>query len=171
MSVLFFIAMKLFQILLIALVFPFMANAQSHTTDRFHEDHEDAKSFFFYRNTLRMFNMNDNPQIDELIRDIEKMKFLTISKSGSEFNNDEYRSLVDNYHDESFEDLMTMRAEGSNFNVLIKERNKVTHGLVVLLDNDDSFSILDIKGAVPIDRVVELVGYVQSAEDFDFDWD
>ncbi len=163
--------MKSLQILLIALLLPFIANAQSNTTDRFHEDHEDATSLFFYRNTLRMFNVKDNPKIDELIRDIEKMKFLTISKSGAEFTTDEYRSLVNNYHDESFEDLMTMRSEGNNFNVLIKEKNKVTHGLVVLLDSDENFSILDIKGAVPIDRVVELVGYVQSAEDFDLEWD
>ncbi|MEJ2004441.1 MAG: DUF4252 domain-containing protein [Cyclobacteriaceae bacterium] len=163
--------MKTIQILLIVFLFPVLALAQSETTDRFHDEHEGAKSLFFYRNTIRMFNMNDNPKIDELIRDIEKMKFLMISKSESGFSNDEYRTLVKEYHEERFEDLMSMRAEGSNFNVLIKERNKVTHGLVVLLDNEDEFAILDIKGAVPINRVVELVGYVQSADDFDLDWD
>jgi len=163
--------MRSIHLLLFLLIIPLVGVSQTETTDQFHEDHDDAFALFFYRNTIRMFNFNDNPKIDELIRDIEKMKFLRISKSETGFTRDEYRGLVDGYHEESFEDLMSMRAEGSNFNILIKEKDKVTRGLVVLLDNEDDFAILDIKGAVPIDRVVELVGYVQSAEDFDLNWD
>ncbi|MCA6073692.1 DUF4252 domain-containing protein [Fulvivirga sedimenti] len=145
--------------------------AQSETTNQFHEDHEEAMALFFYRNSLRMLNMKDNPQLDELIRDIEKMKFLRISKSESDFDKNQYKDLVGKYHNEEFEDLMTIRSEGSNLNVFIKEKDKVTKGLVILLDNDDDFAILDIKGAVPLDRVAELMNYVRSTEDLDLNWD
>ena len=160
-----------FLVLIFFLLMAGGAMAQSRTTNAFHDEHDEALALFFYRNTLRMFNMNDNPKLDELIRDIEKMKFLRISKSESEFSRQEYNALVSEYHSEDFEDLMNMRADGSNFNVFIKEKNKVTEGLVVLLDSDDDFAILDIKGAVPLNRLVELVNYVKTAEDFNFDWD
>jgi hypothetical protein len=99
------------------------------------------------------------------------MKFLRISKSESDFDKNQYKDLVGKYHNEEFEDLMTIRSEGSNLNVFIKEKDKVTKGLVILLDNDDDFAILDIKGAVPLDRVAELMNYVRSTEDLDLNWD
>ena len=158
-------------ILLLVFALPATLFAQSETTDRFHKKNDDATALFFYRNSLRMLNMNDNPQVEELIRDIEKMKFLRVSKSESGFDKAQYRSLVDEYHEEQFEDLMTMRSDGTNFNVFIKEKDKITKGLVILLDSEDDFAILDIKGAVPLNRVAELVKYVQSTDDLDFNWD
>ncbi len=162
---------KLFLLLIVLAMQMPLLMAQSETTDQFHKNHDEAFALFFYRNTLRMLNMKDNAELEALIRDIEKMKFLRISKSESDFDRDQYKALVSKYHDEEFEDLMTMRSEGSNLNVFIKEKNKVTKGLVVLLDNDDDFAILDIKGAVPLDRVAELMNYVRSTEDLDLNWD
>ena len=50
--------------------------AQSKTTETLHEKYSDSRSFFFYNNTLRMLNQEENKEFDELIKDIEKMKLL-----------------------------------------------------------------------------------------------
>ncbi len=159
---------KIFYIPLILLLFwAAPLKAQTETTDGFHEKHEDAFSLFFYKNTLRMLNMQDSEEFAELIRDIEKMKFLRIDRSG--LSKDEYTELVNSYHKESFEDLMTMRSQGANLNVFIKEKDKITRGLVILMEDEENFSILDIKGAVPLQRIAELVSKLQSADSFNWD--
>jgi hypothetical protein len=142
--------------------------AQSETTDKFHEDHEDAFTLFFYKNTLRMLNVQDNKEFEELIRDIDKMKFLRIEKEKYSFDNSKLKSLADQYRKESFEDLMDMRSQGANLNVFIKEKDKITTGLVILMEDEENFSILDIKGAVPLSRIAELVSKLQSADSFNW---
>ena len=116
-----------------------------------------------------MLNMQDNEEFAELIRDIDKMKFLRIEKSAADFSRAEYNDLVEGYRGESFEDLMTMRSQGANLNVFIKEKNKTTNGLVILMEDEENFSILDIKGAVPLKRIAELVSQLQSADSFNWD--
>ena len=66
---------------------------------------------------------------------------------------------------------MTMRHQGANLNVFIKEKNETTTGLVILMEDDENFSILDIKGAVPLQRIAELVSKLQSADGIDLGWD
>jgi sulfur relay (sulfurtransferase) complex TusBCD TusD component (DsrE family) len=48
------------------------ASAQSKTTEALEKKHSDALKLFFYQNTLRMLNQKNDPNFDELIKDIEK---------------------------------------------------------------------------------------------------
>lgn len=145
------------------LVLPLLTRAQSETTSRFHQDHEEAFTLFFYHNTLRMMNMTDDPDFHEMIKDIDKMKFLRLDKEKDEVDNQELNDLIARYHQESFDDLMNMRSEGMKFNIFIQEKNKVTTGLVILFEDKESFSILDIKGAVPLSRIAELATKISDA--------
>ena len=136
--------------------------AQSRTTQEFHKDHEDAFVLFFYSNTLKMLNQDDNPEFEELIRDIEKMKFVRVNKSDAGLDKDDYNELVEDFYDDDFEDLMNMRHEGMNVNAYIQEDDGVTTGIVMLMDDDESISILDIKGAVPLSKMASLLSKVQN---------
>ena len=51
--------------------------AQTKTTQALDDKYE-GLSLYFYKNTLRMLNQTDDPSFDELIKDIEKMKFMMI---------------------------------------------------------------------------------------------
>ena len=77
---------------------------QSKTTEALQKKYDDAMVFFFYNNTLRMLNQNDDKSFDELIKDIEKMKFLMIDKSKN-FGPTDYKKLVSDYKAESFEEF------------------------------------------------------------------
>ena len=117
---------------------PILSIAQSKTTKAFNEDHEDAFTLFFYSNTLKMLNQDDNPEFEELIKDIDKMKFIRVDKAKENVGKDEYKELVADYYDEDFEDLMTMRHEGMNVNAYIKEDDGVTTGIILLMQDDES---------------------------------
>lgn len=147
---------------LLLLMSPVLSFAQSSTTQAFHEDHEDAFVLFFYRNTLKMLNQDDNPDFIEIIKDIDKMKFIRVNKLEEGLKKEDYNQLVKDYYDEDFEDLMTMRHEGMNVNAYIQEDDGVTTGIVILMQDDQTISILDIKGTVPISKMATIITKVQN---------
>ena len=156
--------MKSFYILILFALTPTVMMAQSKTTQEFHKDHEEAFVLFFYSNTLKMLNQDDNPEFAELIKDIDKMKFIRVNKQESDLDDDAFSDLEEDFHDDNFEDLMTMRHEGMNVKAYIQEDDGVTTGIVMLMQDDESLSILDVKGAVPLNKLASLI---QRVRDFD----
>ena len=98
------------------MAFAFNGQAQSKTTEKLHKKYDEALSLFFYNNTLRMINQKNDQEFDALIKDIEKMKFLMIQKE--DFGKDDYKKLISDYKSESFEEMMTSRHDGKNFDGL-----------------------------------------------------
>lgn len=153
----------MYRLIIFLLAFtPIFGYAQSKTTQAFHKQHEDAFVLFFYSNTLKMLNQDDNPEFEELIRDIEKMKFVRVNIAEAGLDKDDYNDLVEDFYDDDFEDLMTMRHEGMNVSAYIQEDDGVTTGIVMLMQDDESISILDIKGAVPLNKMASLISKVQN---------
>ncbi|MFZ6011508.1 MAG: DUF4252 domain-containing protein [Bacteroidota bacterium] len=156
--------LKLSLFLFLILASPLFSLAQSKTTERLHKKHEDALSLFFYNNTLRMLNQNEDKQFDELIKDIEKMKFLMIKKD-PEFATADYKKLVGDYKAESFEEIMTSRHEGKNFDVYLKEKDKKTIGMLVLINDSSNLYVLDIVGRIALDNVTKLYQMLDESAD------
>lgn len=152
---------KIFFSIMVLLMLQSTSYAQSETTQAFSEKYDDAFTLFFYNNTLQMLNQENNAEFEALIKDIDKMKFIRVSKKENKLTDVDFKKMVDNYHDEDFEDLMTMSHEGMNINVYIKESSGVTTGLVLLMNDPESFSILDIKGKVPLNKLASLISKVQ----------
>lgn len=154
-------------IIIILLSFsPFVTLAQSETTQRFHKENEDAFVLFAYHNTLKMFAQIDDEQLeelDDLIKDIDKMKFVRVDASKEEANS-KIKELASDYKSESFEDLMNMRHDGMNVNVFIKEDDGVTKGIVMLMNDEESISVIDIIGKVPLNKVANLISQVQKMQ-------
>lgn len=155
-------------IILCLLLLPAFAYGQSKTTQQFHEDHEDAQVLFFYQSTLKMLyevvEIEETAELKDLVKDIDKMKFVRVDKSKTEITKEEFNALVDQYHDDDFEDLMTMRQEGMKINVYIKESGGKTKGLVLLMEDDDNLAVLDIMGFVPLNKLAKLATTVQEVQ-------
>jgi hypothetical protein len=152
-------------ILLAIVAAPVLASAQSKTTEDLQKKHEDALALFFYNNTLRMLNQKEDKTFDELIKDIEKMKLLMIKKDEFTFTKDDYKNLVKNYKGESFEEIMTSRFEGKNFDVFIKEKDNKTKAMLVLINDSNNLYVLDILGSIALNRVTELYQTLDSSTD------
>jgi hypothetical protein len=125
--------------------------SQSKTTEHLHEKNKEAMSLFFYNNTLRMLNQSGDKEFDALIKDIEKMKFLMIDKA--RFGATDYKKLINDYKSEAFEEIMTSRFEGKNFDVFLKEEKGKTKGMIVTVNDSSSLYVLDIVGSIALDKI------------------
>ncbi|HCZ35484.1 MAG TPA: hypothetical protein DHV26_06100 [Cytophagales bacterium] len=142
----------------------FLAEAQTKTTQALDEKY-DGLSLFFYRNTLRMLNQNDDPAFDELIKNIEKMRFMMINKAESKFTDADYKKLLEGYKGESYEEMMSGRADGRAFTVYLRESNGNVKGTVILAKDDESVMVLDILGKIAINKVPEFFNAIDNSTD------
>lgn len=138
------------------------AFAQSKTTQSLQDENKDAFSLFFYQNTLRMLNQTEDKEFDELIKDIEKMKFLMIKKDAN-FSSADYKKLVSSYKKESFEEIMTSRYEGKNLDIYLKEGKG--RGMVVLVNDSTNLFVLDIVGQLSPGNVTKLYSVLDESSD------
>lgn len=139
--------------------------AQSKATQALHDKNEDALSLFFYKNTLRMINQTDSKEFDEMIKDIEKMKFLLINKEDTKFGSQQFKKLTSDYKQEGYEEIMTGRMEGRNFNVYMKEKSGKTVGTIVLVNDSTDLYVLDLLGSVPLNKVPSLFQQIDQSSD------
>lgn len=138
--------------------------AQTKTTEALHKKNEEAFSLFFYNNTLRMLNQSGDKNFDELIKDIQKMKFLMIDKKAS-FTSEDYRKLTSGYKSEKFEEIMTSRYQGKNFDIFLKDSSGKTEGMVVLVNDSTSLLVLDIVGSIALNKVTDLYKTLDNSTD------
>ena len=155
--------MKIFFALLL-INYAGLAVGQTKTTTALDEKYE-GLSLYFYKNTLRMLNQTDDKEFDELIKDIEKMKFLMIDKNESKFSKEDYSKLLAGYKSESYEEMMTSRFEGRNFDVYLREKDGDVKGTVVLANDSSSLFVLDIIGKIALDKAPALFKTIDGSTD------
>ncbi len=156
--------MKSILLLAIACLSLSQVNGQSATTEALQKKYSDALQLFFYNNTLRMINQTEDKEFDELIKDIEKMRFLMIKKEGG-FDTNSYRKLVSDYKAEAFEEIMSSRHDGKNFDVYLKEQNGKTKGMLVLINDATNLYVLDILGSIALNKVTKLFSTLDESTD------
>lgn len=156
---------KILLAILFILFVPVMLTAQSLTTEALRKKHSGSLDLFFYNNTLRMLNQSDDKEFDELIKDIEKMRFLMIKKDETNFGNTDFQKLVSDYKTEAFQEIMTSRHEGMNFDVYLKEQRGKTKGMLVLINDAKNLYVLDIMGAIALDKVTSLYSALNKSTD------
>jgi hypothetical protein len=149
-------------ILLVAL--PVFVSAQTKTTEELDKKYE-GLSLYFYKNTLRMLNQSDNKDFDELIKDIEKMKFLMIDKTKSNFVDTDYKKLKSGYQSESYEEMMTSRFQGKYFDVYIRQEDGRVKGTVIMASDSTNLYVLDIIGRVALDKATSLFSTLNQSTD------
>lgn len=154
--------MCLMLLFVVSIAFP--ATAQTKTTEVLHKENREALSLFFYNNTLRMLNQADDKEFDEVIKDIEKMKFLMIEKDEN-FGSKQYNQLVSGYKSESFEEIMTSRYQGRNFDVFLKDSKGKTEGMIVTVNDSTNLYVLDIVGSIALDKVTKLFTTLDESSD------
>lgn len=154
--------MKKLVLIFTLLVVGGLANGQSKTTNSLQEDFDGAYGAFFYHNTLRMLNQKEDPEFDELIKDIEKVKLLMINKDAKQFD---YTRVVGEYKKEAFEEAMTSRHQGKSFDVFVKDNDGKTKGMLVLINDDQTFYVLDIVGSIALNKITKLYSVLEESSD------
>ena len=112
-----------------------------------------------------MLNQKDDKDFDELIKDIEKMRFVMIDKAKSKFEKLDYKTLKGGYKAEAYEEVMTGRFDGRNFDVFVKEVNGNVKGTVIVANDSSSLYVLDILGKVALSKATSLFNTLDSSTD------
>ena len=112
-----------------------------------------------------MLNQAEDKEFDELIRDIQKMRFLMIKKNESKFGSADFKKLVSDYKAESFQEIMTSRHDGKTFDVYLKENNGKQGGMLVLINDAENLFVLDILGSIALDKVTKLYSTLDESTD------
>ena len=144
---------------------PLLLVAQSKTTDALQKQFDNSFSMYFYKNTLRMINQTDNKEFDEMVKNIEKMKFLMIDKSKKDFGSTDYKKLKSSYASETYEEIMTSRYEGKNIDIYVKDKKGSALGTVVLVNDSTSLYVLDILGTIDIKQASKLFSILDGSSE------
>jgi Domain of unknown function (DUF4252) len=155
---------KMKNLLILLFIIPLAGMAQTQTTVAFDKKYE-GLSLYFYKNTLKMLNQKDDKDFDELIKDIEKMRFVMVDKAKSKFEKAEYATLKTGYKAEAYEEVMTGRIEGRNFDVFVREVNGNVKGTVIVASDSSSIFVLDILGKVALNKVSSLFNTLDNSTD------
>ena len=139
--------------------------AQTKTTEALQKQFDGSLSLFFYKNTLRMLNQSDDKEFDELIKNIEKMKFLMVDKLSKTFGTKEYKKLQSDYLAEDYENVMTGRMEGRNLDIYMKDKKGSTLGTVVLVNDSTNLYILDMIGTIDMNKAGALFTAIDQSTD------
>ncbi len=138
--------------------------AQTKTTVDLDKKYE-GLSLYFYKNTLKMLNQKDDKDFDELIKDIEKMRFVMVNTAKEKFEKKDYVQLKKNYQTEKYEEVMTGRFDGRNFDVLVREANGNVKGTIILASDSASLYVLDVLGKVALNKAASLFKTLDSSTD------
>ena len=139
--------------------------SQARTTEALQKQFESSLSLYFYKNTLRMLNQSESKEFDELIKDIEKMKFLMVDKGSNNFGANEYKKLMKDYQSESYESIMTSHFDGKYFDIYVKDTKGSTRGTVVLVNDSTNLFVLDMIGTVDVSKVGTLFSTIDESTD------
>ena len=141
---------------LMAVLLAMTATAQSQTVKRLHSQYEGAFHLFFYKNSLRMLDVGEIPSFNELVKNIDKAKWLSIDKSKHAFTKENLKKVTNEYLEETFETLLKFRQDGTDLHVMIKEVDGEAEGLALLVDEKTRFSVLDVVGSASVEQIVAL---------------
>jgi hypothetical protein len=148
-------------ILTIAMLFAVtLSFAQSKTTEALEKEYG-GRAFFFYHNTLRAINQKEDPALDALIENVEKLKVLLIDKGDRAIN---HKAILADYQKENFESAMSSRVDGKTFDIFLKGE-KETEGVIVIVNDATTLFVLDIVGSIALEHASKLFKTLNESED------
>ena len=165
-------------LILTLVLFSTLAFGQSKSVEEFRNDYKPTLKLFFYKSTLKMISridlsmlggadvseFKDMPPIGDMIKGIEKVKFFLFENSDdeNEIQLIDFKNLKSKIEAEGYESMMSARIEGSNMNVMMKERRGNPEGFVVLITMEDGYSIIDIEGYPDVSNILKFSQFMNS---------
>ncbi len=148
-------------LLSVLLFISLMGYSQSKAMRNFSDIHDDAFTMVFYYSTLKMWIPEDEPELIQVIRDLEKIKLLRMDEG--EFEGKAALSAIkSDLVDEGYEEALVMKSPERDMMVYIHEKNGKQKGIFMMLGEDSSVTILDIIGSIPIDKLLTLQDKIQT---------
>ena len=133
-------------------IFSLSSYAQNSAVTDFKENHETALSLYFYPSTLRMVNIEQNPEFNEMIRQVKKARFFRMD-SGT-VSKDDLNNLVSELTEDGFEEVMFVKNKNMDLKVWGLETKNPE--LVIISKSDEELMLLEINGMINIAKIPKL---------------
>ncbi|MEM9676375.1 MAG: DUF4252 domain-containing protein [Bacteroidota bacterium] len=150
------LALSLASTLVLAFTCSLASLAQSRTVDRFMEEHQPSQKFFLYPSTLRMVNLEKNPDFYALVRNIDKLRVLMYDKNENGFSAQTIRTLSQEVEAEEYEELMTFQTKEQRVHLYSLGEDDTPEGVVGLVETDDTIILTDLEGFVNLPALLQL---------------
>jgi hypothetical protein len=147
--------------LIILLGLSWEIKAQEQPLKDFAEDRKDRK-FCFYPSTLRMVNLANNPDFDDLVNGIEKLLIYNLDSAARADKS--YKNIITTYQELDFEEYASAYGGGLNFYVYGKENKKETE-YIGIIKQADLLTAFYMRGQIAMNKIPRLI---QSMSEGDF---
>lgn len=134
--------------------------AQETPFKEYADAHKDRK-FCFYPSTLRMINIAQNPDYNELVNGIEKLLVYTLDSAATANNN--YKEIITSYQEIGYEEYAAMYGGKTNFFLYGKE-NEGENQFVGVMKADDAVYAFYMRGKIGWQKIPELIQSFQTGD-------
>lgn len=146
-------------LLLISILPALLCCTRLDSITKFSEDNEMEKQYYVYPSTLRMANLEQNEDYNELIEDFVKGQYFIFRKDS--INDLLIEGLKADMADEGYEEAMSYRAKNGNADIYIQE-SKVPK-IAAIHETDSTYNIVQVEGFVNLAKIPKII------EDFNED--
>ena len=129
---------------------------QSKSIDQFRKEFKEDNNVFIYSSTLQMLNSENNPEFADLTKDIEEIRVLNYTKAGRKFTTDRITALKTSLKEEKYTELMIINEKDNKINLYSREKRGKTVGFVALIENPETFVVIDVDGSLDIHKFMQL---------------
>ncbi|MEM9829050.1 MAG: DUF4252 domain-containing protein [Bacteroidota bacterium] len=147
---------KLASVFMLAFTCSLTSLAQSRTVDQFLQKHSPSQKLFLYPSTLRMVNLEKNPDFYALVRDVDKLRVLLYDKNENSFSHQTVRSLSQQVQQEDYQELMTFQTDGQQVYLYSLGDDDTPEGVVGLVETEDAIILTDLEGFVNLPALLQL---------------
>lgn len=146
-------------VLLLGFIAPVFS--QEQPLKDFAEDRKDRK-FCFYPSTLRMVNLTNNPDFDELISGIDKLLIYNLDSASRA--DKAYKQIISTYQELDFEEYASAYGGELNFYIYGKDIRKGTE-YIGIIRQEDLLTAFYMRGTIAMNKLPQLM---QSMGEGDF---
>jgi hypothetical protein len=140
-------------------------HGQSKSISHFRSDFKENTNMFFYSSTLKMLNSENNPEIADLLKDIEEIRVLNYEKKKQAFTPQDILNLQKSLQQEDYMNLMAMKEHGNAILLYSREKKGLTVGFVAIIDNKENLVLIDLIGSIDVKKFLELKQKLDSRMD------
>ncbi|NJN25407.1 MAG: DUF4252 domain-containing protein [Cyclobacteriaceae bacterium] len=140
--------------LFLFIVFATSCKQQSVVTD-FLEDRQTGLQLYFYPSTLRMVNIEKNPDYDAMIKGVEQARFVRLDSG--QFTGIEIAGLLTDLRQAGYEEVLSYRAKDQDITIMALEQSVPT--FVALSQAGHECMLLEMQGMI---NVATIPGFLQT---------
>lgn len=129
---------------------------QSKSIDRFRKEYKEDNNVFIYSSTMQMLNTEENPEFSDLVKGIDEIRVLNYTKAGQRFNAKEITALKSDLKEEDYKELMIINEKENKICLYGREKRGEMVGFVALVDNLETFVIIDVDGNLDFRKFMQL---------------